>query len=121
MARHSQAAQRLFVRALKDMDAYWLNFLEHQDFYDLNYSDLFTELWLQDQAVTKMQARQFICHLGPQTAAKYLDNALEKGYLIEMPNPDDKRSKLIELSPELKDGLKNFYNFAIDRFKKALK
>ena len=120
MARHSKQLQRRFVRALKDMDAYWLRFLKDQDFYDLNYSDLFTELWLQESPVTKMQASQFIQHLGPQTATKYVDRAVQMGFLIEMPNPEDKRSKLITLSPELESGLKEFFNFAIDSFKQAL-
>ena len=56
-----------YVVKVKDMDAFWLGFLKEQDFYDLNYSDLFTELWLQNRPVTKMQARQFIQHLGPHS------------------------------------------------------
>jgi hypothetical protein len=120
MKKYSTQKQRDFVTALKSMDAYWLGFLREQDFYDLNYSDLFTGLWLQDKPVTKMQASQFIKHLGPQTAKKYVDRAVAMGFLTEMPNPQDKRSRLIVLSPELKDGLGKFFNFAIDTFKEAL-
>lgn len=115
----SSDQRRRFVDALNAMDAYWLKVFK-QDFYDMNYSDLFTELWRRDEAVPKNLACQFMHQLGPQTSRKYIDLAVEMGYLLESPNPLDGRSKLIELAPVVRNGLEDIIDYGIGRFREAL-
>jgi DNA-binding MarR family transcriptional regulator len=68
----------------------------------------------------KQEALLLMRNLSPQTAKKYLDNALAKGRLVELPDPSDGRAKLIALSPDLKSRLEDFFDNAIEIFRKAL-
>lgn len=109
-----------FVYTLNKMDAAWMEFLQDKDFYDINYSDLFTGLWLSEEPVRKQEAVNFMRHLGAQTAKKYLDHAIEKGFIDEIPDPEDGRAKRIQLSKSLKTGLEGFFDRAISLFKEGL-
>ncbi len=117
-AVHSQ--RRRFVQALNRMDAAWMDFLQDQAFSDINYSDLFTGLWLNDGPLRKQEAVALMRHLGPQTAKKYLDHAIDKGLVMELPDPADRRAKLIQLSPALRQGLEAFFDHAIGLFRQAV-
>jgi hypothetical protein len=55
----------------------------------------------------------------PHTAAKYVDTAVRRGILIESDNPDDARSKLLALSPEMKQRLDGFLDAAVSEVRKA--
>ena len=98
-----------------------MDFLKDADFADINYSDLFTGLWLAGRPVRKQEAVEFMHHLGPQTAKKYLDKAIAKGRVVEVVDPDDRRARLIELSSGLKEDLEGFFDHAITLFREALK
>lgn len=116
--RHQQRHQ--FVQALNNMDGAWVRFLQDKDILDINYSDLYTGLWSAGSPLRKQEALLLMRHLSPQTAKKYLDNAIAKGLIVELPDPSDGRAKLIALSPDLKSRLEDFFDHAIGLFRKAL-
>ncbi|MBI1262876.1 MAG: MarR family transcriptional regulator [Rhizobiales bacterium] len=116
--RHRQRQQ--FVQALNRMDGAWVRFLQDKDILDINYSDLYTGLWAVGAPLRKQEALLLMRHLSAQTAKKYLDNAIAKGLLIELPDPSDGRAKLIALSPDLKGRLEDFFDHAIELFRNAL-
>ncbi|NIJ40663.1 DNA-binding MarR family transcriptional regulator [Parvibaculum indicum] len=116
--RHRQ--RHKFVQALNAMDGSWVRFLQDKDILDINYSDLYTGLWAAETPVRKQEALLLMRHLSPQTAKKYLDNAVAKGLIVELPDPSDGRAKLIALSPDLKSRLEDFFDNAIEIFRKAL-
>ena len=121
MAKEQSSQQRkAFVIALNRMDAAWMAFLQDVDFLDINYSDLFTGLWLAQRPVRKQEAVEFMSHLGVQTAKKYLDRAIDKGLVVEISDPEDGRAKLIMLSDDLKTGLEGFFDEGIALFSETL-
>ena len=112
--------RRRFVEALNHMDGLWVKYLEDSAFYDINYSDLFTGLWRADKPVRKRDAVSYIRHVGPQTAAKYIDKAIKSGYIKEVPDPSDGRAKLLALSLDMQQRLEQFFDASIKEFRKAL-
>lgn len=61
--------------------------------------DLLTHLWRAGEPVQKTDAiKAMISIRSPNTAAKYIEIAIESGIVEETDNPDDKRSKKLMLS-----------------------
>ena len=51
--------------------------------------------------------------LSAHTAGKYVEEALKQGFIVEHENPEDARSKLVELSPDMRIRLDNFFDNAV--------
>jgi len=98
------AARTRFLLALRELDEAWVSAFHQTGFGDIYFSRLFTELWLRnDVAVAKTDAYDLVKGVSTQTAMKYVRRAIEEGYLEEIDNPTDGRSRLLRMSPLLRE------------------
>ena len=101
MARGLQERRTRFLIALRELDDAWVSAFHRVGLGDIYFSRLFTELWLRgNDAVTKTDAYELVQGVSMQTAMKYVRQAIAEGYLEELENPADARSRLIRLSAD---------------------
>jgi len=110
-----------FLLALRELDDAWVAAFFQTGFSDVYFSRLFTELWLRsDTAVTKTDAYGLVTGLSMQTAMKYVRRAIEEGYLEEFDNPHDGRSRLLRMSPLLRERFAQVIDRANEAFTAVL-
>src|SRR5690349_9893802 len=113
----SNTRRRQFVLLINRTDHYWMDVLGDKRFHDLNYYDLFTQMWLKhDQAFHKSELHRLMPNISQRTAVKYIQNAIDSGLLIEHADPEDLRSKRITMSPGLKRKIELFLDYSISVF-----
>jgi hypothetical protein len=118
----SHKKRRQFVHLITSVDHYWGEVFEDNLFYDLNYSDLFTRMWLEsEEPFRKTDLYQFMPKVSQRTAAKYIQIAIDRGLLLERPDTEDRRSKRITIADDLKIRIERFLDYSIDVFNKGLK
>jgi len=115
-ARKKDLTRTRFLLALRELDGAWVEAFHKAGFGDVYFSRLFTELWLKgDEAVPKTDAYALVQEVSTQTAMKYVRRAIAEGYLEELDNPADGRSRLLRMSPRLREQ----FNGVIDRASEA--
>ncbi len=98
-----EEGRRRFLLALRELDDAWVAAFHQTGFGDIYFSRLFTELWLRESAsVSKTDAYDLVKGVSSQTAMKYVRRAIEEGYLEEVDNPADGRSRLLRMSVQLR-------------------
>jgi hypothetical protein len=122
--KQSNARRRQFIQLLNNTDQYWMDALGDKLFHDLNYYDLFTQMWLRlnnnsSDTFYKSELYQFMPHISQRTAIKYIQIAIDHGLLIEDINPEDLRSRRIKMSADLKQKIELFLDYSISIFKEA--
>ncbi len=104
VGRAQRETRTRFLLALRELDDAWVAAFHRAGFGDVYFSRLFTELWLRDAAaVAKTDAYALVQGVGAQTAMKYVRRAIAEGYLEEVDNPADGRSRLLRMSPRLRE------------------
>jgi len=117
--KYADRRRRAFVIALQESDAHWGALFGDQVFYDLNYSDLFTRMWLaRDRAFTKTELYRFMPKVSHRTAVKYVQTAIEKGLLDETVDDQDRRRRRITMSPQLLKVIEDFLDASLQTFEK---
>lgn len=107
--------------ALNAMDDRWAYAFGDSDFFDMHYARLFSHLWVtQGKPVSRSEAYGWLSALSNQTAMKYINRALSAGYLAEVENPDDRRSKMLVMTPDLAARVESVVGSALEEFRRAL-
>ena len=117
--KYADRRRRAFVIALQESDAHWGALFGDEVFYDLNYSDLFTRMWLaRDRAFTKTELYRFMPKVSHRPAVKYVQTAIEKGLLDETVDDQDRRRRRITMSPQLLKVIEDFLDASLQTFEK---
>jgi hypothetical protein len=104
--------------AIFDIDTFWADTMLDVGIDDLNYCDLFTQMWLQrDAELTKTELYDLMPNISRRTAVKYVQEAIELGLLIERECDHDRRRRLISLSGDCIARVERFLDFTCQRFR----
>lgn len=113
--RDSQRQKMLLL--LRHIDDAWFTAFQGTGISDVYFSRLFTELCLRgDSAIAKTDAYSLVKGVGSQTAIKYVSRAIKEGYLEEIENPSDGRSRLLRMTPLLKTTFMTVIDGAVTNF-----
>jgi hypothetical protein len=119
--KQSNAKRCQFIQLLNATDQYWMDVLGNKLFHDLNYYDLFIQMWLKLSDSTcdtfyKSELYRLMPHISQRTAIKYIQIAIDYGLLVENIDPKDLRSKHITMSTDLKLKIERFLDYSISVF-----
>jgi len=108
--------RREYLHLTEQVGRKWLEIFEGDaDFYSAAYWDLLAGIWRADGPIRKTDALQLMHGIkSVHTAGKYLETTLDRGMVVETDNPQDARSKLVALSPEMRKKLDEFFDNAVD-------
>ena len=118
---YNDEQRRAYLTMTDNILQHWLRLFDHNtDFYSAVYWDLFTRIWKAGGPVRRTDALRFMFSVkSAETAGKYINEAMRQGFLHEYPNPQDARSKLLELSADFRARLDTYFDNAVSAVREA--
>jgi hypothetical protein len=119
--QYNDGQRREYLSMIDNIAQHWLRIFDQDtEFYSAVYWDLLTRIWKSDRPVRRTDALKFMTSVkSAATAGKYINEAIRQEFLREYPNPQDARSKLLELSPDLRERLDVFFDNAVGEVRQA--
>lgn len=119
--RYNTAQHQEYLDMIERIGHRWLEvFQGDTEFYSSVYWDLLSRIWRSEAPVRKTDALGFMTAIkSAHTAGKYVETAIQRGILLEAENPDDARSKLLSLSPEMRRRLDVFFDGAVSEVRRS--
>ena len=121
--KYNEDQRREYLELMDRMSGNWLAVFGGKEiFYSAQYWDLFKTIWRSRRPVTKTEALKCMTGIkSAHTAGRYLETATQEGLLVEEDNPLDKRSRILRLSPGMKQNLDTFFDRAVSELRKSNK
>ena len=119
--QYNDEQRREYLNMVDNLTPQWLQvFDQNTDFYSVVYWDLLIRIWRADRPVRRTDALKFMTSVkSAATAGKYINEAIRQQLLVEQPNPQDARSKLLELSPHIRERLDIYFDNAVHIVRQA--
>jgi hypothetical protein len=116
--RYAVGARTEAALAIFDIDTFWADSFADTNLNDLNYCDLFTQMWLKREIpLAKTELYGLMPNISRRTAVKYVQEAIEQGLLVEHPCEEDRRMRLVSLSADCLQRVERFLDFTCRRFR----
>jgi hypothetical protein len=121
MSRITVRQRSAMAEAIMDIDIHWAQTFQAAGLSHLDYCDLFTQMWLRrKEALRKTELYALMPNVCPRTAVKYVQSAIDGGFLLEHPGTHDRRVRLVTLSDKVREDLERFLDYSARRFRDAL-
>jgi len=115
--RLNDVDRAMAAQAILAIDTFWAEIFSQTQLNDLNYCDLFTQMWLQRKVkLPKTELYSFMPNISQRTAVKYVQRAIDEGMLEVCDCKQDRRVKLISLSADCQARVKRFLDYTCKTF-----